>query len=70
MVRERWYEMVASRGVVAIEDVGDDGPARRVRARTGDSARETRRIVLGERLTRLQQSGFVAAMVATTLIAI
>jgi drug/metabolite transporter (DMT)-like permease len=28
------------------------------------------RIVLGERLTRLQQSGFVAAMVATTLIAI
>ncbi|NDH75710.1 MAG: DMT family transporter [Actinobacteria bacterium] len=28
------------------------------------------RLVLGERLTRLQQSGFVAAMVATTLIAI
>ena len=28
------------------------------------------RVVLGERLTRLQQSGFVAAMVATTLIAI
>jgi len=28
------------------------------------------RLVLGERLTRLQESGFVAAMVATTLIAI
>jgi drug/metabolite transporter (DMT)-like permease len=28
------------------------------------------RVVLGERLTRLQRSGFVAAMVATTLIAI
>ena len=28
------------------------------------------RLVLGERLTRLQQSGFVAAMVATTLIAV
>ena len=28
------------------------------------------RVVLGERLTCLQQSGFVAAMVATTLIAI
>lgn len=28
------------------------------------------RIVLGERLTRLQQSGFVAAIVATTLIAL
>ena len=35
MVRERWYEMIASRGVVAIEDVGDDGPARRVRAGPG-----------------------------------
>ncbi len=28
------------------------------------------RVVLGEGLTRLQQSGFVAAMAATTLIAV